>query len=52
MFIMNADVQHLFSTMTRDTLKRGTVGRKAKGHLDRALGHLAAALYLLTLACS
>ena len=34
MFIMTADVQLLFASMTRDTLRKGTVGRKAKGHLD------------------
>jgi tetratricopeptide (TPR) repeat protein len=34
MFIATADVQLLFSSMARDTLKKGTVGRKGKGHLD------------------
>lgn len=34
MFIMTADVQQMFSSMARDTLQKGTRGRKAKGHLD------------------
>ncbi len=34
MVIVTADVQLLFASMARDTLKKGTVGRKSKGHLD------------------
>lgn len=34
MFIMTPDVQLLFSSMERDTLKKGAFGRKAKGYLD------------------
>lgn len=34
MFVMTPDVQLLFSSMERDTLKKGAFGRKAKGYLD------------------